>query len=118
LSKAFNPSRGIRQGDPLSPYIYIILAKSMGRLIQNEVAENNIQVIRLEEGLESVSHLKFVDDYLLMGIPTVKEARVIRHMLDLYKEASGTIINLDKSHFYLFNTSIHVHRNIARILSF
>jgi hypothetical protein len=47
-----------------------------------------------------MTHLHFVDENLLMGVPTIKEARAIRHMLDIYKEASSTIINLSKSHFF------------------
>jgi hypothetical protein len=48
-SKNFNPSRGLpRQGDPLSPYLYIILVEGLGRLIQKEVAERKICGLRLQ----------------------------------------------------------------------
>jgi hypothetical protein len=117
-SKTFNPMQGIRQGDPLSPYLYIILVEGLGRLLQKEVTEKKIQGIRLQEEVDPVTHLQFFDDNLLMGVPTVKEARAIRCVLDIYKEASGTIINLSKSQFFFFNTPIHVQRNIARILGF
>jgi hypothetical protein len=117
-SKTFNPTHGIRQGDSLSLYLYIILAEGMERLLQKEVSGKKIQGIRLEEEVDPATHLHFVYNNLLMGVPTIKEGRSIRHVLEIYKEASDTIINLSKSQFFFFNTSIHVQRNIARILGF
>jgi hypothetical protein len=66
-SKTFNPTRGIRQGDPLSPYLYIILVEGLGRLLQKVVIEKKIQGIKLQEEVDPVTHLQFVDDNLLMG---------------------------------------------------
>jgi len=92
--------RGIRQGHPLSPYLHIILAEGMGILLQNVVSEKKIQGIKLQEEVDPVTHLQFFDDNLLMGAPTIKEARSIKSMLNIYKEASGIVINLSKYQFF------------------
>jgi len=67
---------------------------------------------------EPVTHLQFVDDNLLMGIHMVREAKAIKNLLDIYKEASRALINLTKSQIYFFNTPVVVQRNIALILGF
>jgi len=69
------------------------------------VAENKLQELRLQEELDPVTHLHFVDEKFLMGIPTIKEVIAIKHMLDLYKKSLGTVINLVKSQMFFLNTS-------------
>jgi hypothetical protein len=51
-SKTFNPSRGLKQGDQMSPYLYIILAECLGRLIHKALADNKLQGIKFQEGMD------------------------------------------------------------------
>jgi len=66
-SRAFNPSRGLTQGDPLSPFLYIILVEGIGQSITNDKIDGSIQGISLSSLEETLSHLKFVDDTFLIG---------------------------------------------------
>jgi hypothetical protein len=63
-------------------------------------------------------HQQFVDDNLLMGHPSVQEARIFNRILRTFSDASRTTINHDKSHIFFFNTPIITQQNIARILGF
>ena len=60
----------------------------------------------------------FVDDTMLMGVLSVREAREIKDMLESYKRASGMEVKKDKSQIYYFNTPPITWWNINRILEF
>ena len=55
-SSPFNVSRGIRQGDPLSPFLFIIAAKGIGRLLKRRQYENKIRGLSLIAGMEPQTH--------------------------------------------------------------
>ena len=59
------PSRGIRQGDPLSPYLFLLCSKGLNRLIQGVVREDKIRGFSLCKNEPQISHLFFADDTLL-----------------------------------------------------
>jgi len=59
-----------------------------------------------------------VDDTLLHGKPTVKEAKAYKKILEDIGEASGAEINHSKSMIYFFNTNPTIQRNLAKILGF
>lgn len=61
---SFQASRGIRQGDPLSPYLFILCADVLSSLISNAQSEKRIQGIRVSNRGPYVSHLLFADDSL------------------------------------------------------
>ena len=65
--------------------------------------------------MESQTHQQFVDDSILMGTSTVKEARGIKEGMDKFLEASGLEINKTKSQVYFFNIK---RMNILIILGF
>jgi hypothetical protein len=117
-SELFGASRGLCQGDPLSPYLFLLLAKGLGRLLKRNVELGTIQGWRWGRDLPSQSHLQFVDDTALMGMATVSEATSLRQLLDVYLEASGQRINEDKSSIFFFNTPVPIQRRIANILRF
>jgi hypothetical protein len=65
LLESFSPSRGLRQGDPLSPFLFLFVADGLSYLLQREVAANGIVPIQICRRAPGVSHLLFADDSLL-----------------------------------------------------
>ena len=59
------PTRGLRQGDPLSPYLFLLFSKGLNGLINNAINEGNIWGYSLCKGGPKISHLFFADDNFL-----------------------------------------------------
>ena len=116
-SKPFNPSRGIRQGDPLSTFLFILMSKGLGRMLSNARATRSLKGLSLHDHTP-LTHQQFVDDNLLMGNPSIQEAISINETLETFSKSSGITINKDKSQIYFFNTHVITQRNISRILGF
>jgi hypothetical protein len=117
-SRPFSPSRGIRQGDPLSPFLFIILAEGLSRSIHAAIENNLLTGLPLHGISPPISHSQFVDDTLLMGSPTVREANSILDILQTFSDASGLDCNKDKSQIFFFNTPLPIQRHISGILGF
>jgi hypothetical protein len=66
------PSRGIRQGDPLSPFLLILIMEGLSISIKSETAAGEIKGLKLFENCLTSTHQQFVDDALLHGTPTIK----------------------------------------------
>ncbi|XP_019163454.1 PREDICTED: uncharacterized protein LOC109159798 [Ipomoea nil] len=108
------PTRGIRQGDPLSPYLFILCAEGLSILLQQAEARGDIHGIRIARGAPSVSHLFFADDSLLFFRATSEEAQTIKDCLEMYSAASGQVINYEKSNaMFSSNTDHATRRTVA-----
>jgi len=116
-SPNFRPSRGIRQGDPLSPFLFVILAEGLGRSIKAAIQSHKLRGLSMHQAL-AISHQQFVDDNMLFGHPSVQEARTFKFILDSFSKASGALINNVKSQIFFFNTPPYTKRAITRILGF
>ncbi|KAL0444623.1 UNVERIFIED_CONTAM: putative mitochondrial protein [Sesamum latifolium] len=98
------PGRGLKQGDPLSPHLFIICAEVFSRLVKAAELSGRIMGVAVARGAPRISHLLFADDSLIFGKATTGEAQCIREILERYERVSGQQINLQKSEL-LFNTS-------------
>jgi len=64
-SRTFMPSRGLRQGDPLSPFLFVLMMEGLGRVIKMANAEGRIQGLKLTSEGDASTHQQFVDDTML-----------------------------------------------------
>eukprot|EP00253_Pinus_taeda_P008422 PITA_08422 len=101
-SNTFTPSRGLRQGDPLSPFLFVLMMEGIGREIKMANVEGRIQGIKLTPDGEANTHQQFVDDTMLQGIPTIKEAREIKDILNDFAVAAGTEVVLQAIPIFMF----------------
>lgn len=91
------PSRGLRQRDPLSPYLFILGAEVLSRLFIRAEKESLISGIKVAKRAPGISHLFFVDDIFIFTGAIIQEAREIKEILEEYCEVSGQMINFNKS---------------------
>jgi hypothetical protein len=65
LLDSFQSSRGLRQGDPLSPYFFLFVVDGLSRILQNEVEQAALQELHICRRVSGISHLLFADDTFL-----------------------------------------------------
>ena len=111
------PKWGIRQGDPLSPYLFLFVAEALSNLINKAAASKMWTGIQVGRKCPPITHLFFADDALLCCKATNQEALKVQELLNKYARASGQLINLDKSAiYYSRNTDLDTRQEVCSIL--
>lgn len=62
----FKLERGLRQGDPLSPFLYLIVAEGLSLLIEKEISTSQLEPIEVGRDRVQVSHLQYADDTIFV----------------------------------------------------
>ncbi|XVF22870.1 hypothetical protein REPUB_Repub12eG0208500 [Reevesia pubescens] len=110
---AFKPTRGLRQGDPLSPYLFVLCLQKLSSLIDNSVQNGEWQPLKLSRDGPLISHIFFADDLVLFGRASIEQCEVMLDCLNIFCSVSGEKVNFQKSMFY---TSPNVRTEIIREL--
>ncbi|CAN6562972.1 unnamed protein product [Malus baccata var. baccata] len=111
------PERGLQQGDPLSPYLFLICTEGLSMLIRRGLEVGGLHGIRVSTNGNPISHLFFADDSVLFGHASVEEARGILEVLRTYSNGSGQAVNLSKSSiFFGSKTPNRVRKLIGQIM--
>eukprot|EP00253_Pinus_taeda_P036022 PITA_36022 len=112
---AFQSSCGLRQGCPLSPYLFILMAESFSQALDYNRRVGLITSIKIEQGAKNINHSQFADDTLLIGGASTTIARRFKKLLDQFMDYSGGKVNQAKSCIYGWNTANHIIHSIASI---
>lgn len=106
------PERGLRQGDPLSPYLFLIIAEGLSAMLTRMEMEGRLHGISMARSAPSVTHLLFADNSYVFFKANQMEAKNIKDLLSNYGKASGQYVNFDKS---LVGFSTNVGRGLGKL---
>ena len=114
----FDISRGIRQGDPLSPFLYIIMAEAFGRSFSKALVERKLKGVLVTKNVPNITHQQYADDTILPGESSIEEAIAVKNIIDDYMSASGQKVNNTKSEILFMNTDEKLEFQICSIMGY
>ena len=86
-------SRGLRQGDPLSPFLFTLVADILSRMLLRAEERNLLEGFRVGRNSTKVSHLQFLDDTIFFSNTSEEDLQTLKSLLcDIYG------INLEQNH--------------------
>uniref|UniRef100_A0A803PGT3 Reverse transcriptase domain-containing protein n=1 Tax=Cannabis sativa TaxID=3483 RepID=A0A803PGT3_CANSA len=91
------PKRGLRQGDPLSPFLFLICSEGLSCLLNEASRANKIHGLRFGTMEKRLTHLLYADDSLIFLDATAEEGAALKEVLRHYSAMSGQCINFNKS---------------------
>ncbi|XP_071741224.1 uncharacterized mitochondrial protein AtMg01250-like [Rutidosis leptorrhynchoides] len=112
-TKEFALQKGVRQGDPLSPYLFMMVAEVLNHLTKSAVLHNRFSGIPIGRGDLHVTHLQYVDDTLFFGEWNRRNAQNLTKILKCFESTSGLKINFHKSCVYGLGVSKVETKNMA-----
>lgn len=119
FTEEFKPSRWVRQGDPLSPFLFVLTMERSGHVIHMVVVDGKWKSVTLGSGGPSLSHLLFANDLVLFGEATLENAKVMHEIIDEFCKYSGHKVSSSKSKFFFSkNTDDVVKDSIVNVLGF
>lgn len=108
---SFMPNRGLRQDDPLSPYLFLLIIEDLSSLLQEAKARGTIRGIKCAPSSPQVSHLLFTDDSLVFCRADKTNYVTLKRLLKLYEEASGEVL-ITPSLLCFFSPNINSDRGL------
>lgn len=91
------PSPGIRQRDPISPYLFLFCSEGLLGLLRKATEERVICGYQICEEAPPISHLLFADDTIIFCGAEELQAEGVRHILLEYEQASGQVVNFNQT---------------------
>jgi hypothetical protein len=100
-----NIQRGLKQGDPLAPFLFLLVAEGLGGLMKRAVELSRFWGFRIGNQGSVVSHLQYADDTLCIGEPTLENLWALKAILRGFEMVSGLKVNFWKSSLMGVNVS-------------
>uniref|UniRef100_A0A803P6E4 RNase H type-1 domain-containing protein n=1 Tax=Cannabis sativa TaxID=3483 RepID=A0A803P6E4_CANSA len=120
LAERFGPilaSRGIRQGDPLSPYLFTLCAEGFSTLIQKYETNRWIHGCKIARSAPTISHMFFADDSYLYCQASEAEASYFMDLLSKFELASGQKVNVAKSSIFFSTNTDEANGSLVDVLN-
>ena len=116
-SKSFKPCKGLRQGDPLSPYLFLMCVNVLSLSLQKAKYDKLINGVKVGRNGCTFTHLLFADDSLFFFKKDNKSVANLKRILDWYCKISRQDINFGKSDLYCSpNMPLSEQEDLARQL--
>ncbi|XP_019240885.1 PREDICTED: uncharacterized protein LOC109220870 [Nicotiana attenuata] len=97
----FKSSRGVKQGDPLSPTLFILAAEALSRGLNSLHSSLYFCGFGLPKWSPKINHLSYADDTIIFSSSDDTSLRLVMEILHAYEAASGQLVNKAKSAIYM-----------------
>ncbi|GJU50878.1 zinc finger, CCHC-type containing protein [Tanacetum coccineum] len=99
-TKEFKLEKGLRQGDPLSPFLFILAMEAFSVAILEATNNNIFHGVKVGKDKINISHLQFADDALILGDWSLPNAKNLSRILTCFHLASCLKVNFNKSKLF------------------
>ncbi|KAK5785446.1 hypothetical protein PVK06_040034 [Gossypium arboreum] len=106
------PERDLRQGDPLSPYLFLFCMEAFSRMLIQAQDNNILGGIRSSRNGPRINHLFFANDALLFVRNKKCDVEMLVNMFNIFSNISGQEINVEKSMVLFSPDTLRAQRNI------
>ena len=96
-TKEFKPTRGLRQGDPLAPFLFLVVAEGLSGLVRQALRKEVLRSVKVGRNKIECCLLQFADDTLFLCEDSFNNIFVIKAILRSYEIVSGLKVNFHKS---------------------
>ena len=104
--------RGLRQGDPLSFFLFTLVVDVLSRMLLRAEERNSLEGFRVVRNSTRMSHLQFADDTIFFSSTREKDLQTLKSVLLVFGHIFGLKVNLDKSNIYDIN---HEQNHLSRL---
>lgn len=114
-TETIKPTRGLRQGDPLSLYLFLLVAEGLLGMLKGAEERGEIEGVRVCRGVPMISHLLFADDSLILMHADKKNADNLQAILNRYCANSGQKLS-ESLAFFSGNTPVELKEEVCQAL--
>ncbi|PWA74034.1 RNA-directed DNA polymerase, eukaryota, Reverse transcriptase zinc-binding domain protein [Artemisia annua] len=114
----FYCQKGLRQGDPLSPFLFLIVMEALTNMILRACRLGDVEGIKVSDEGPSISHMLYADDALIMGTWSRNNIVMNTRLLRIFFMCSGLKINVHKSHLFGLGVSDTEVSSMAEVLGY
>ncbi|GJX36031.1 RNA-directed DNA polymerase, eukaryota, reverse transcriptase zinc-binding domain protein [Tanacetum coccineum] len=114
----FNGGRGLRQGDPIAPYLFTLVMEVLNLLMKKNIIEAVNFRYHFGCKRQKITHIYFVDDLMVFCNGDISLAKVIKRTLEEFSGISGLKPNMQKSTVFFGGMNVMEQNNILKIIPF
>ncbi|GKV07538.1 hypothetical protein SLEP1_g19298 [Rubroshorea leprosula] len=115
-TRQVNINKGLRQGDPLSPYLFLLVAEGFNGIISSAISHGLFEEIDIGSRGMKVSHLQFTNDSILFGKAVESNIWATKSVMRIFELVSGLKTNFGKSQLFGINVSDEWMSKMGHIL--